>query len=105
VTPRCTHGSGRFVRAEAAERQLAAIRDFPARAARFDIPAEVADPLLAGMTDDELSAWATKFREWEREETAKAVAAARPDRRRGQTLVQNAPPTWGSPGRRNGIDQ
>jgi hypothetical protein len=79
-------------RADKAEAELQAIRDFPGRMARFGLPVEAGDAvMMAHMSDAELERWVGVLREHIEKTNAEAVAAARPDRRRGQMLVQNAP--------------
>jgi hypothetical protein len=96
------------LRAELAEererrRALEARLAGPSRALEAGVPAELAAWFTTDMSTDELRAWVAKLDAHVERTNAEAVAASRPDRRRGQMLVQEAPAST-SIGRRPGLN-
>jgi len=74
-------------RAEEAERAL----EGPQRALDRGVPPELAHHFAgSSMTDEEIDTWLSKVRDYVADVVAKELQAWRPDRRRGNMLVQTA---------------
>ena len=73
-------------RAKEAERRAA----FPAKAVAAGVPAELVADFDPTQTDEEVKKWVESFRDYCASVTAKELAEHRPDRRRGNMLVQHS---------------